>query len=79
MLIEVYGPGCHRCHTTVEEIEKVLREHNVAAEVRHVTQMAEFVKQGVLATPAVFIDGVKKSEGRVPRAREIVTWLGVEG
>jgi hypothetical protein len=26
-------------------------------------------------TPAVFVDGVKKSEGRIPRPDEIREWL----
>ena len=78
MLIEIYGPGCPRCRTTAEEIEKVVRVHNVDAEVRHVTDMAEILKRGILATPAVFIDGEKKSQGKVPKAKEIAGWLGME-
>ena len=31
--------------------------------------------QGVLLTPAIFIDGKKKSEGRVHSKEEIIKWL----
>jgi protein-disulfide isomerase len=31
---------------------------------------------GVLATPAVSIDGVMKVTGRIPKSEEIKAWLG---
>ena len=78
-LVEIYGAGCARCRKTSEEIEKVVRAHNVVAEVRHVTDLEKILERGILVMPAVFIDGEKKCEGKVPGAKDIAGWLGLEG
>ena len=47
----------------------------VAAEVKKVTDIMEMLKLGVMSTPAVIIDGVTMSTGRVPTVEEICAWL----
>jgi len=73
--IEVMGPGCPRCRQTKETVEKVLKSKNISAQVEHISEMKAFSQRGVLMTPAVFIDGEKKVEGRVPTVKEIEDWL----
>jgi small redox-active disulfide protein 2 len=75
MRIEIFGPGCAKCEKTTREIEKVVKELGVDATVEHVTEMSEIVDRGVMLTPAVFIDGNKKIEGKVPKASDIESWL----
>jgi hypothetical protein len=33
------------------------------------------VDRGVMLTPVVYVDGKKKSEGKVPKASDIESWL----
>ena len=75
MRIEIFGPGCAKCEKTTREVERVVRELGVDATVEHVTEMSEIVDRGVMLTPAVFIDGKKKIEGKVPKASVIESWL----
>ena len=75
MRIEIFGPGCAKCEKTTREVERVVRELGVDATVEHVTEMSEIVDRGVMLTPAVFIDGKKKIEGKVPKASDIESWL----
>ena len=75
MKIEILGTGCAKCEKTAREIERVVEELGVDATVEHVTEMSEIVDRGVMVTPAVFIDGTKRSEGKVPRAADIESWL----
>jgi small redox-active disulfide protein 2 len=75
MKIEIFGPGCAKCRKTTEEVEKVIKRLDLDAEVEHVTEMDAIVDRGVLLTPAVFIDGAKKIEGKVPKASDIEKWL----
>ncbi len=75
MKIEIFGPGCSRCQKTTEEVEKVARQLGVDAAIEHVTDLDSMVNRGVMFTPAIFIDGVKKVEGRVPKPSEIEKWL----
>jgi small redox-active disulfide protein 2 len=76
MKIEIMGTGCPKCRKTEAMIEEVIRKTGVTAEVVHVTDLREIVDRGVMMTPAVFVDGVKKVEGKIPSEMEIRKWLG---
>jgi small redox-active disulfide protein 2 len=75
MKIEVFGPGCARCTKTEETVREVVRDAGIEAEVVKVKDIQEMASRGVLRTPAVFVDGKKMSEGRVPGPDEIRQWL----
>ena len=76
MKIVVYGPGCARCHETERVVRHVLAQMNVSADVQKVSDYQAMAAAGVLATPAVSIDGVLKIAGRIPKAEEVQGWLG---
>lgn len=75
MKIVVYGPGCARCHETERVVRHVVDELGVGADVQKVTDFQAMAEAGVLATPAVSIDGVLKSAGRIPKSDEVRGWL----
>ncbi len=75
MKIEIFGPGCAKCRKTTEEIEKVVARLGVEVSIEHVIDINSIVDRGVMLTPAVFVDGEKKIEGKVPRAAAIEKWL----
>ncbi len=69
--ITVYGPGCMKCKKTEEIVRQVLAETKINGVVEHVTDMQAIVAAGVMATPAVAVDGVIKLKGRVPTMDEV--------
>ncbi len=73
--IEVFGPGCHRCHATQEAIRRAIEVAGVEATLIHIHDPKEIAKNRVFFTPAVRIDGEMKSTGRVPKVEEITDWL----
>jgi small redox-active disulfide protein 2 len=73
--IEVFGPGCPRCHATQEAIRRALEVAGMEAMLTHISDPREIAKNRVFFTPAVRIDGEMKSTGRVPTVEEISTWL----
>ncbi|MFA5138463.1 MAG: thioredoxin family protein [Elusimicrobiota bacterium] len=75
MKIEVFGPGCPKCQTAEKVIKDVLAELKRDAEVVKVTDIDEIVSRGVMFTPAVFIDGKKVIEGKVPSPETVRGWL----
>jgi small redox-active disulfide protein 2 len=75
MKIVVYGPGCARCHETERVVRHVVDELGVGAEVQKVTDFRAMAEAGVVATPAVSIDGVLKIAGRIPKSDEVREWL----
>lgn len=75
MKIVVYGPGCARCHETERIVRHVIEHLGVSADVEQVSDYQAMAAAGVLATPAVSIDGVLKITGRIPRAEEVQRWF----
>ena len=75
MTIIVYGPGCARCHETERVVRNVLTELQCEADLQTIGDYPAMVAAGVMATPAVSVNGVIKVSGRVPKADEIKTWL----
>ncbi len=75
MRIIVYGPGCARCHETERVVRHVVEELGVAATLEKVSDYQAMAAAGILATPAVSIDGVLKVTGRIPKAEEVKAWL----
>ena len=75
MLIEVCGPGCPRCQATEKNVLQALKELGIElgeeAQVVEIKDIKQIIARGVLMTPAVFIDGVKVCEGRIPNPQEI--------
>ena len=79
MLIEVLGPGCAKCVKLSENAEKAVKEAGVQAEVKKVKEITEIMKRGVMFTPALCVNGVVKSVGKIPTVEEIKGWLATAG
>lgn len=75
MVITVYGPGCARCHETERLIRNVLADLQRVADVQKVSDYPSIAAAGVMATPAVAVDGVVKLAGRMPTVDEVKAWL----
>lgn len=77
MEIKVLGPGCSKCTSTYERIQKVLGENSLDASLVKVDDIMEIMKYNILSTPAVVVDGEVKVKGRVPSEEEIRKMLGI--
>lgn len=75
MKIEIFGPGCAKCQNAEAVVRKVVADLGVAAEVVKITEIEAMLDRGILKTPAVYVDGKKVIEGRVPTEAEIKQWL----
>lgn len=71
LTIRILGTGCANCDRLHQEVINALAELNIAADVRHERNPAEFYRFGVAATPALVINGEVKAAGRVPLRNEI--------
>lgn len=66
MEIKVLGPGCAKCKTTYNVIEKVIKENNLDVKLTKVDDIMEMVSYNIMTTPAVVVDEVVKMKGQVP-------------
>lgn len=75
--IKVLGPGCAKCKSTYQVIEKVVRENNLDVELTKVEDIVEIMSYNIMATPAVVVDGTVKIKGHVPSESEVKQLLGI--
>jgi small redox-active disulfide protein 2 len=73
--IEVLGTGCAKCGRLFANAEQAVKDLKITAEIIKVDDIAEIVGRGVMLPPALFINGEKRAEGRIPDVNEIKNML----
>ena len=73
--IEVVGTGCAKCKRLLANAEQAVRDLKITADVIKIDDIDEIVNRGIMLTPALFINGKVRAEGRVPDVNEIKAML----
>ena len=73
--IKVLGPGCTNCNKLEQDLIAVMAEMGIAADLEHVTDIAEIGSYGVMGTPALVINREVKAVGSVPPKAKLKEWL----
>ena len=73
--IEILGTGCATCKRLFANAEQAVKDLKITAEVVKVEDLAEIVGRGIMIPPALFINGEKRAEGRIPDLNEIKKML----
>ncbi|WP_287678045.1 thioredoxin family protein [Bacteroides sp.] len=77
MEIKVLGPGCSKCKTTYQVVEKVIKENNLDVKLTKVDDIMEMMNYNIMTTPAIVVDDVVKIKGKVPTESEVKEILGI--
>ena len=77
MEIKVLGPGCAKCKTTYNVIEKVIKENNLDVKLTKEDDIMEMGSYNIMTTPAVVVDEVVKMKGQVPTESDVKKLLGI--
>ncbi len=77
MEVKVLGPGCAKCKTTFQVIEKVIKENNLDVKLTKVDDIMEMMSYNIMTTPAVVVDGEVKMKGQVPSESDAKRLLGI--
>jgi small redox-active disulfide protein 2 len=73
--IQVLGTGCARCKELTANAERAVAELGLSVPVEKVADVRELAKFHVLAYPALVVDGVARSPGRVLTPEAIMDLL----
>lgn len=77
MEVKVLGPGCAKCKTTFQVIEKVIKENNLDVKLTKVDDIMEMMSYNIMTTPAVVVDGEVKMKGQVSSESDVKRLLGI--
>lgn len=69
--IQILGTGCAKCKMLTDHAEQAARALGLEYTLEKVTDINDIVAFGVMATPALVVDGQVKVSGRVPTADAI--------
>lgn len=72
MIIKVLGSGCSKCKKLEENVLKAVKESGLDAQVEKVTDLQTIMNYGVMSTPALVVDEVVKSTGRILSPNDII-------
>jgi small redox-active disulfide protein 2 len=75
MKIQILGTGCPKCRQLETNAREALRSADLEASVEKITDVDAIMNMGVVMTPALAVDGVVKSAGKVLAKDEIARLL----
>ena len=73
--IQILGSGCMKCNKMGQAAESAAKEMGMEYEMEKITDIEKIISFGVMATPALVVDGIVKVSGRVPAPGEMKTLL----
>lgn len=73
--IKILGTGCSRCKAFIGLVEEVVAENHIKASIGKVEDISEIMEYNVMSTPALVIDEVVRSKGRILSKNEILELL----
>lgn len=75
MKIEILGTGCSKCQALTLHVKEAVAKKVIFAQVEKVEDLMKIMAYGVTSTPALVIDGVVVSSGKLLSVDEIVAFL----
>jgi small redox-active disulfide protein 2 len=73
--VKVLGPGCPNCDKLEQMLYTVMTAEGIVGDVEHVKDLNKIAAYGMVATPALVVNGEVKSVGRLPRESQLRDWL----
>jgi small redox-active disulfide protein 2 len=75
MVIQILGTGCPKCKALEANARKAIEEGAIEASIEKITSIDEIMEMGVMMTPALAIDGVVKSAGKILNKDQILAFV----
>jgi small redox-active disulfide protein 2 len=75
MKIEILGTGCAKCKKLYENTLDAVKQSGKEVEVVKVEEIQKIMAYGVMSTPALVVDGVVKTSGKLVSPQEIIGML----
>jgi small redox-active disulfide protein 2 len=77
MELKVLGMGCAKCSKVESNVKEAVKELGIEATVEKIEDVKEIMSFGVMATPALVIDGKVAFAGKTATTKEIKSMLEI--
>ncbi|MEA5030797.1 MAG: thioredoxin family protein [Sphaerochaeta sp.] len=75
MVIQILGTGCPKCKTLEANARQAIEAGGIDATIEKITEIDQIMDMGVMMTPALAIDGIVKSAGKVLNKDQILAFI----
>jgi small redox-active disulfide protein 2 len=75
MIIKILGSGCNRCDKLFKKVNTIVQSNNINAEVIKIEDIKEFMKYGILMTPALVINEKLVCSINIPSEKDILKYI----
>ena len=75
MEIIIFGSGCKRCEQLEQACRDAAAKLEITAHIRKEQDMNEIIKNGVLLTPGLMINGKLMASGNIPTPATLENWI----
>ena len=69
--IQILGTGCAKCQQLTANAESAAKQLGIPFEIVKGMKISEIMEFGVMSTPALVVDGVVESQGRLLSSDQI--------
>ena len=73
--LQILGSGCPKCRMLSDHTEEAAKALGLEYTIEKVSNIDDIIAFGIMATPALVVDGEVKVSGRVPTAEAIKALL----
>jgi len=73
--VKILGTGCAKCKMLDKRVREICQKNGITADIEKVEDINRIIEFGVIATPALVVNGEVKVTSRLPKENEIVSWL----
>ena len=75
MEIIIFGSGCKRCEQLEQACRDAAAKLEITAHIRKEQDMNEIIKNGILLTPGLMINGKLMASGKIPTPATLENWI----
>ena len=72
MVIQILGTGCPKCKALEANARQAIEAGKFEATIEKITEIDRIMDMGVMITPALAVDGVVKSSGKLLNKDQIL-------
>jgi len=75
MKIEILGTGCIKCEALLQNVKQAVADENIFAQIEKIDDPIKIMEYQVMSTPALVVNGVVKSTGKLLNKEEVKAFL----